>query len=198
MKKSVLFSAFVALMTIVGVQTAMAQDEFKHEVAISYGALSNSQILDVFEEAITAPFQGNTTLKDDKFFGPISAEYFYHLKPWIGLGGILVYGQKKGDLYSDSDNKKIGEDKNTYLTVMPAATFDWFRRANVGLYSKVGVGVTLRHEVIEEINYDESKMHVNWQLTAIGVEVGSKQIRAFAELGTGEQGIFLGGIRCKF
>lgn len=198
MKKSVLFSAFVALMTIVGVQTVMAQDEFKHEVAISYGALSNSQIIDIFEEAITAPFQGNTTLKDDKFFGPISAEYFYHLEPWIGIGGILVYGQKKGDLYSDSDNKKIGEDKNTYLTVMPAAKFDWFRRANVGLYSKVGVGVTLRHEVIEEINYDESKMHVNWQLTAIGVEVGSKQIRAFAELGAGEQGIFLGGIRCKF
>lgn len=198
MKKSVIFSAFVALMTIVGVQTAMAQDEFKHEVAISYGALSNSQILDVFEEAIMAPFQGGTTLKDDKFFGPISAEYFYHLKPWIGLGGILVYGQKKGDLYSDSDNKKIGEDKNTYLTVMPAAKFDWFRRANVGLYSKVGVGVTLRHDVSEDIDYDESNMHVNWQLTAIGVEVGSKQIRAFAELGTGEQGIFLGGIRCKF
>ena len=198
MKKSVLFSAFVALMTIVGVQTAMAQDEFKHEVAISYGALSNSQILDVFEEAITAPFQGSTTLKDDKFFGPISAEYFYHLQPWIGIGGILVYGQKKGDLYSDSDNKKIGEDKNTYLTVMPAAKFDWFRRANVGLYSKLGVGVTLRHDVSEDIDYDESNMHVNWQLTAIGVEVGSKQIRAFAELGTGEQGIFLGGIRCKF
>lgn len=198
MKKSVIFSAFVALMTIVGVQTAMAQDEFKHEVAISYGALSNSQILDVFEEAITAPFRGGTTLKDDKFFGPISAEYFYHLKPWIGIGGILVYGQKKGDLYSDSDNKKIGEDKNTYLTVMPAAKFDWFRRANVGLYSKLGVGVTLRHDVSEDIDYDESNLHVNWQLTAIGVEVGSKQIRAFAELGTGEQGIFLGGIRCKF
>ena len=198
MKKSVIFSAFVALMTIVGVQTAMAQDEFKHEVAISYGALSNSQILDVFEEAITAPSQGGTTLKDDKFFGPISAEYFYHLQPWIGIGGILVYGQKKGDLYSDSDNKKIGEDKNTYLTVMPAAKFDWFRRANVGLYSKLGVGVTLRHDVSEDIDYDESNMHVNWQLTAIGVEVGSKQIRAFAELGTGEQGIFLGGIRCKF
>ena len=198
MKKSVLFSAFVALMTIVGIQTAMAQDEFKHEVAISYGALSNSQIIDIFEEAITAPFQGNTTLKDDKFFGPISAEYFYHLQPWIGIGGILVYGQKKGDLYSDSDNKKIGEDKNTYLTVMPAAKFDWFRRANVGLYSKVGVGVTLRHDVTDDIDYDESNMHVNWQLTAIGVEVGSKQIRAFAELGTGEQGIVLGGIRCKF
>ena len=55
MKKSVIFSAFVALMTIVGVQTAMAQDEFKHEVAISYGALSNSQIIDGFEEYIMAP-----------------------------------------------------------------------------------------------------------------------------------------------
>ena len=198
MKKSVIISAFVALVTIVGVQTALAQDEFKHEVAISYGGASNSQILDVFEEAITAPFHGSTTLKDDKFFGPISAEYFYHLEPWIGIGGILVYGQKKGDLYSDADNKKVGENKNTYLTVMPAAKFDWFRRANVGLYSKVGVGVTLRHDVTEDIDYDESNMHVNWQLTAIGVEVGSKQIRAFAELGTGEQGIVLGGIRCKF
>ena len=57
MKKSVIFSAFVALMTIVGVQTAMAQDEFKHEVAISYGALSNSQILDVFTDIVT---QGDT------------------------------------------------------------------------------------------------------------------------------------------
>lgn len=198
MKKSVLLSAFVALMTVIGVQNAMAQDEFKHEVAISYGVLSNSQILDVYEEAITAPIHGSTTLKDDKFFGPISAEYFYHLEPWIGVGGILVYGQKKGDLYSDADNKKVGEDKNTYLTVMPAAKFDWLRRANFGLYSKVAVGVTLRHDVTDDIDYDESAVHMNWQLTAIGVEVGSKQIRAFAELGTGEQGVLLGGIRYKF
>lgn len=198
MKKSVLLSAFVALMTVIGVQSAMAQDEFKHEVAVSYGVLSNSQILDVYEEAITAPIHGSTTLKDDKFFGPISAEYFYHLEPWIGVGGILVYGQKKGDLYSDADNKKVGEDKNTYLTVMPAAKFDWLRRANFGLYSKVAVGVTLRHDVTDDIDYDESAVHMNWQLTAIGVEVGSKQIRAFAELGTGEQGVLLGGIRYKF
>lgn len=198
MKKSVLLSAFVALMTVIGVQNAMAQDEFKHEVAVSYGVLSNSQILDVYEEAITAPIHGSTTLKDDKFFGPISAEYFYHLEPWIGVGGILVYGQKKGDLYSDADNKKVGEDKNTYLTVMPAAKFDWLRRANFGLYSKVAVGVTLRHDVTDDIDYDESALHMNWQLTAIGVEVGSKQIRAFAELGTGEQGVLLGGIRYKF
>lgn len=198
MKKSVLLSAFVALMTVIGVQSAMAQDEFKHEVAVSYGVLSNSQILDVYEEAITAPIHGSTTLKDDKFFGPISAEYFYHLEPWIGVGGILVYGQKKGDLYSDADNKKVGEDKNTYLTVMPAAKFDWLRRANFGLYSKVAVGVTLRHDVTDDIDYDESALHMNWQLTAIGVEVGSKQIRAFAELGTGEQGVLLGGIRYKF
>lgn len=198
MKKSVLLSAFVALMTVIGVQNAMAQDEFKHEVAISYGVLSNSQILDVYEEAITAPIHGSTTLKDDKFFGPISAEYFYHLEPWIGVGGILVYGQKKGDLYSDADNKKVGKDKNTYLTVMPAAKFDWLRRANFGLYSKVAVGVTLRHDVTDDIDYDESALHMNWQLTAIGVEVGSKQIRAFAELGTGEQGVLLGGIRYKF
>ena len=40
--------------------------------------------------------------------------------------------------------------------------------------------------------------HVNWQASLLGFEAGSPTIRAFAELGTGEQGIVLAGLRYKF
>ncbi len=32
------------------------------------------------------------TLDNDRFAGPISVEYFYRLKPWLGLGGIFAFG----------------------------------------------------------------------------------------------------------
>ena len=38
----------------------------------------------------------------------------------------------------------------------------------------------------------------NFQATAIGVEAGSSHVRAFTELGIGEQGIALAGVRFKF
>ena len=38
----------------------------------------------------------------------------------------------------------------------------------------------------------------NFQVSAIGVEVGSPKFRGFAELGYGEQGIALIGLRYKF
>ena len=38
----------------------------------------------------------------------------------------------------------------------------------------------------------------NFQASLIGVEVGNQQVRGFAEVGVGEQGIFLGGVRYKF
>jgi hypothetical protein len=37
----------------------------------------------------------------------------------------------------------------------------------------------------------------NWQLSLLGLEFGSS-IRAFAEVGMGEQGIVLGGVRVRF
>ena len=41
-------------------------------------------------------------------------------------------------------------------------------------------------------------MLFNWQLSLIGVEAGSPYMRAFAELGFGEQGIVCAGLRYKF
>lgn len=47
-------------------------------------------------------------------------------------------------------------------------------------------------------NQSESKVGFNFQASALGIEAGSETIRAFFELGVGEQGVLLGGIRAKF
>ena len=59
-------------------------------------------------------------------------------------------------------------------------------------------------EQIEDSNintisiYSETTFEVNWQISLLGLEAGSERLRGFIELGTGEQGIGLIGLRYKF
>ena len=196
MKKTLIAAVALAMATLNGNAQSAGYGETKHEVAVSYGCLSNSQILDDFGEIGGALV--HTKYENKKSFGPISIEYFYHLKPWLGVGGIAAYGNFKEDAYLFGD--KIGESKNHYITVMPAVKFDWLRRKNFGLYSKLAVGATLRNEKYdgETSVDDDSEVHFNWQVSAIGIEAGSPTVRGFAEVGMGEQGMLLAGLRYKF
>ena len=198
MKKIILMVA-VAMMTAMNVNAQNGYDETKHEVAITYGIDSNSQIIDAFE-SIGGALVG-AKFENESFTGPISAEYFYHVKNWLGVGGILAYGQNKQDVFLAGD--KDGVSKNSYLTLMPAVKFDWLRKKHFGMYSKLAVGATLRNEKYDSNDnssrdYDDNSMHVNWQVSLLGIEGGSPTIRGFLELGTGEQGIILAGVRYKF
>ena len=74
----------------------------------------------------------------------------------------------------------------------------WYTNKFFGFYSKAGIGLTLRTEKDDQINYSESKMHVNYLLTLAGIELGSPQVRVFADFGLGEQGILCAGLRFKF
>ena len=189
----------VAMMTAMNVSAQNGYDETKHEVAITLGIYSNSQIIDAFENIGVALV--GAKFENESFTGPISAEYFYHVKNWLGVGGIFAYGQNKQDVYLLGD--KDGEIKNTYLTLMPAAKFDWLRKKHFGMYSKLAVGATLRNEKYDSVDPSskddsDSEVHVNWQVSLLGIEAGSPTIRGFLELGTGEQGIILVGVRYKF
>ena len=197
--KKILVMVAVAIMTAMNVSAQNGYDETKHEVAVTYGIDSNSQIIDAFE-TIGGALVG-AKFENEKFTGPISVEYFYHVKNWLGVGGILAYGQNKQDVYFAGD--KDGVSKNTYLTMMPAVKFDWLRKKNFGMYSKLAVGATLRNEKYDSDapsgkDYSDSDVHVNWQASLLGIEAGSPTFRGFLELGTGEQGIILAGVRYKF
>ena len=196
--KKLVFLTVVFLMTTT-IQAQEGYDNTKHEVALSYGFISNSQWLDVFENVIGAVF--GEDYDNEKFVGPFSAEYFYHFKNWIGVGGVLVYGHNSQDVMDGTDKK--GDISHNYFSIMPAVKFDWLRKNHWGLYSKIALGATFRSEKKDYIDpsaedLDDSDVHFNWQATLIGVEAGSPTIRGFAELGCGEQGIMLLGVRYKF
>jgi hypothetical protein len=200
--KKILFLVVAAMMAATSVN---AQDSFvepKQEVAISLGGLSNSDIITGFEN-LGAGLIG-VTVDNDSFLGPISAEYFYHVKPWLGVGGIVVYGQMAQDVYLWGKEKgKDGDLKNHYFTVMPAVKFDWLHKKYFGMYSKLGVGATLRHESADytaqgQEDYSESAVHLNFQASLLGIEAGSQHLRGFLEAGVGEQGIFVAGLKYKF
>ena len=95
--KKIISIVAVILMTAMSAQAQSNGYDTKHEVAISYGIDSNSQIIDVFE-TIGGAMVG-ARFENESFTGPISAEYFYHVKNWLGVGGILAYGQNKQDVY---------------------------------------------------------------------------------------------------
>ena len=197
MKKQMKKIVVLAVAAVLSAAGMHAQESYKrNEIAVSYGLLSNSQWLDVFEKVLTAPLHTKVKTTNDHFIGPVTLEYMYHPKEWLAVGGDFIYGHNVCDLHEDG--KHIGKAKNSYITVMPAVKFDWLRRKHFGMYSKVAAGVTFRHETDESVNRNNSATHFNFQITPVAIEAGSESVRGFLEVGLGEQGVLAAGVRCKF
>ena len=124
---------------------------------------------------------------------------------WIDVGGIFTTNISSEDVYSN-DKLMIHRNKS-FFSLMPAVKFNWLRKDQWGLYSKLAAGVFFGR--FADKDYDEngkraSKANVesdwgfNWQASVIGIEAGSDNVRGFIELGVGEQGVALAGVRCKF
>ena len=178
--------------------TAQAQGETRHEVAVAIGGLSNSNWMNAFEDILDAPVSSAYDKRNSKYFGTISAEYFYHLNQTVAVGGIVGYGHRSYDLYSKDTDTFSGKSTSNYFTLMPSVKFNWVQGRHFGFYSKLAFGATLRTEKDSQIDYSKSKIHANWQASLLGLEAGGRSVRAFAELGVGEQGVLLGGVRYKF
>ena len=196
----------------------------RHELGLAIGSGSNTEIINSFADlysvavsaAVTNSITGGTitgyyTYGEEKYIPTISVEYYYHVNKLIGLGGFLAFNGLKRDMYvnwkSNStgaiSKEKTGEATRYNYTIMPTAKFDWLRKKHVGLYSKAGVGLTFMNERQEDDAKDGTKFsktdaNLNFHLTFIGFEGGSENWRGFAELGFGEQGIILAGLKYKF
>ena len=63
------------------------------------------------------------------------------------------------------------------------------------MYSKLALGVLIGIDSGD--HNDKTKAALAWQASAVGAEYGSA-FRGFVELGFGEQGILIAGLRYKF
>lgn len=199
MKTKILFT--VLLLSLSNLMKAQVEEP-KHEISLATGVLSNSEVLDFVSSASSVIVSsGHASYDNEKFHAPLELEYFYHLNPLIGVGGIFTYMNSKRDFMVD--NVKEGDMKASYLSVLPAVKFNWLRKQNWGLYSKLAAGVTFSKEKMDwntagHEKYDENDLMFNFQASLIGAEVGSTTFRGFVELGMGEQGILVAGARVRF
>lgn len=186
---------------VVHAQDFDPNDEPKNELAVAYGAVSTSNVLDVFVDVVSAMF--GARYQNEKFIGPFSAEYFYHVSPLVGVGGIGVYNHHRQDVLQDE--QVTGKRTSNYFTILPAVKFNWLRKQHWGLYSKLGVGYTRAefNTTGKDSNGTYTKdssgdNFFNFQASLVGIEAGGNNVRGFAELGFGEQGLIHGGVRFRF
>ena len=200
MKKFLMMVA-AALMVAVSAQAQNDYEEPKHEIAVSYGTLSNATWRAFGDFLGTSMISlGKVRYDDGSIFGALSLEYFYHITPLIGVGAVGCYTKETKNMYIGDTQK--GEAKNSFITVLPAVKFNWLRKKYFGMYSKVAAGVSFASKKEDytdgTASRSENSVEFNWQLSALGIEAGSPYVRGFVELGIGEQGMLLAGVRCKF
>lgn len=217
------FLAAAAIVTTASAQSSSYYDT-RHEVGITIGSGATTEIfsgLADFTEIIASTlvtttatggfFTGNVSYGDESYIPNLSAEYYYHVSKLVGLGGFVAFNGMDRDMYANFTNnatgatskEKIGKASRRNLSIVPTAKFDWLRKKNFGMYSKLAFGTTMRNEKAdyespEKEGYSETTFEVNWQISLLGLEAGSERLRGFLELGTGEQGIGLIGLRYKF
>ena len=196
-------TAVAALFMVMNVNAQ--NEDLKHEIGVSYG-LGISLIGDGIGHAISHGVwdaMNGREWANDKHLGTFGVEYFYHLdNPKLAVGGIVTYAQYGEDVVDKSDrNIKCGDRMRRYVSVMPAVKYSWVNKNHFALYSKVAAGVMFNFEKEKNLEKNTESSYSNTyfmaQVSLIGVEFGSK-VRGFVELGGGEQGIFLLGMKYKF
>ena len=199
--KKLLVIAAAMLLAATGANAQEGYDNTKHEVAVGYGILSNSQWLDIFAEV--AVMEAGATFSNENFVGTCSAEYLYRATNWLGLGCIFAFGQSSMDYTTQASGPREGFVTNRYFSLMPAVKLDWLRTKYFGMYSKLAVGYTYRtiavdYEDVAKEDVNDHLGHLNWQASLLGIEAGGPQLRGYLEAGVGEQGVAIVGLRYKF
>ncbi len=177
--KKLLLMVVAAMMATMNVN---AQEEYKNEISIAYGTGANTDL-------VMSIAKGMFTGKQLDYWGPISVEYFGRLNSnnRLGLGGIFVLGGCKWD--------DTGDAKSKYYTIMPAVKYNWAVKKYVSWYSKGAAGLSIASQ--SGGREDKTDVVFNFHASLVGVDFGGA-FRGFVELGFGEQGIALAGLRYKF
>ncbi|MBO7139943.1 MAG: hypothetical protein J6W19_05150 [Prevotella sp.] len=175
----------VFLMVVASMMATMsinAQDEWQNEISVAYGAGSNT---DIVSSIGVGMFSGKQT----SYWGPVSLEYFRYVQSRLAIGAVAAVGGCSWENYNNASS--------TYYTLMPAVKYNWLVKSHFGMYSKVAAGITMGVESDDDNKKDDTLTTFNWQASLLGMEFGGA-FRGFVELGLGEQGIILGGLRYKF
>ncbi len=191
-----------------------------NEFSFSYGRVSLPTFAYTLGGALGSAFTGGLArMSTAVSTGSFGLEYEHYVHPNVALGGLFTYEDyllgfdtAKG---KDADGNRIyeeGQVQNHHVfSIMPSAKFNWFSYEHVSMYSKLAVGMAVYYT--PEVNYTcvdddgnvqektiEGSRSVSYafQVNPVGVDFGNRNLRGFAELGWGCQGLWIIGLRYCF
>ena len=218
--------ALMAMMFAVS-NSAMAQNDTKSEFSFSVGGYTPNQttlaegIGEGLGKAMATMitfglYDASKTAKDEKTSPAYTVQYLYRVSPNLKIGGAVTYQHTSYTLSVKNKDtgayEDVAKNRNNYFTVMPTVKASWFDRKNISLYSKVAAGVCIAFKdskVKSGVSDEDAKTllkevetkkgtRFGYQVSPIGCEFGSKNIRAFVELGYGFQGLGMAGLSIQF
>ena len=158
------------------------------------------------------------TQKEESYSPTFNLQYLYRVAPKVKVGASLTYQHTSAKLMAEKQSGgylDIAKATNDYFTVMPVAKFMWIEKDHIGLYSKAAAGICIASKsdpkycngvqvdpdradrVLNDLKTDKGTRFA-YQVSAIGFEAGSKNLRGFVELGYGFQGLAQAGVSVKF
>jgi hypothetical protein len=185
--KKIILLAFAALLLV------PCYSQKQNEVGVSYGLLTNEQIISAFLSvglSVVNGVTGNYTTTNLKSTGGIFLTYrHYNPSGRAAIGLAAGIDNTKGDILDASDNKK-GEMKVNSVTVAAEGLVNYVNNENFKLYGLLGAGYTfLNYKYTPSATPDEEKAgHFNFQITPLGIRAG-KNAGGFLELGLGYKGV---------
>lgn len=192
-----LFTLFVATALSASAQSG---DMPTHEVSFAWGGLSAPAISTGFGFALTEIFSGEDGVSDDiTTTGSLSLQYLCNLNRHFAVGATLTYEHLRNT--EKAANGKYMKDD--FISIMPTVRAYWFNKPHFGMYSRMAVGITLDTYTLYDSWQNEMVRTTEvvlpaFQISPIGLEAGSRNVRAFAELGIGFQGFALIGLKYGF
>lgn len=171
----------------------------KNEFSIGYG----------FKPASSFRFRpGCMVYPETDNIGAFYVTYTRRLTKVIGIGLTFCYDPIHLDYYGtvNGNNALICKVRENSFSLIPHLKINWLNTKHVNLYSKVGFlgfhQTTYKQEEfypeLYEVNppsQDELFNLYGFQVTPIGVEVGTKRWAGFAQFGIGMEGCFSIGVR---
>lgn len=176
----------------------------QHEVGVSIGAAPTSvwaTISKAIVETVLVTSWGDVKYDNTSWFGSLSGEYFYCVLPKLSLGGVVCFSQDNDDMIRKSDDSKVGDRTTRFFTIMPALKWNYLQRKHYGMYMKLAAGYTfesVKEDCSNGLSDKSNSGFFNMQVSLLGIEAGGQRLRGYTELGFGEQGLLLAGLRYRF
>ena len=195
--KPIIRPALVLLLAALVLTAPVFGQTRRHDLSVSYGALSIDQMSDILQDVLTVVLTLGTFNKTDaKYTGVPFLTYHYSANSRFGFGAAVGTYKASGTLQAGGEDVGTYEERNTIGAV--ELDYRWVMRPGLQIYSGVGFGLRYRHGTYQtEGSSEVNKFLPTFHINALGVRFGRK-VGFFFELGAGYKGVLSAGLNAQF